>query len=205
MRIFWGDKDGINKTRYQLLGRYESKAEGSVATTTGWLELGNQVDSQDIKHRWRDIPFMPEQDKVLLYPVYAGKGWHAAGNKLRHVVSASSGDINGDGFDDLVLAVCHDRTKNELLYLLGLEGGLQRKQHYTFETISACDVLVCDITGSGCADVILCQGRTSIMNTTESLVFKGTRDGIATVPVIPKPMTQLRSLPGKPAPAKTSR
>lgn len=204
VRIFWGDKDGINKTRYQLLGRYESKAEGSVATTTGWLSSETRWIPKILSIDGGTYLFMPEQDKVLLYPVYAGK---RLGTPLvincSNVVSASSGDINGDGFDDLVLAVCHDRDQKTSSFIYwGSREGFSENNTTPFETISACDVLVCDITGSGCADVILCQGRTSIMNTTESLVFKGTRDGIATVPVRLKTHDAVTVLAGKTRPGK---
>ncbi len=42
---------------------------------------------------------------------------------------------------------------------------------------------VADLDGDGCADIAICQGRTDILNTTESLLFRGGPNGPDPTPV----------------------
>ncbi len=48
---------------------------------------------------------------------------------------------------------------------------------------NACDLAVADLDGDGCADIALCQCRSEVSYTTESLLYRGTPDRLIPDPV----------------------
>ena len=185
VKVFWGGEDGINVTRALSLSQSDIKTEAGVTTTAGWLSSETEWIPKILRLNEQTYLFMPEQNKVLLYPVYPDKMiGQALTFECGYALSASTGDINSDGTDDLVFAVCKDREVPAVSVVYwGSKDGFNENNKTLFETLSARDVLVCDLTGDGYSDVIICQGRTNIMNTTESLVFKGSKDGVCPDPV----------------------
>ena len=177
-RLLWGGKDGIQLDRCASLGKADAAETGIPGSTPGWIPFAEGWAPRIL--RFNGVPhlFRPQENRACFFPVIPGRRlgepWTL---DCPHAVSAALGDIDGDGHDDLVLVACEDHNAVESSWIYwGSKNGFDNKRRTALPTISARDATVADLDGDGCADIVVCQGRTDILNTTESLVFRGRRD-----------------------------
>lgn len=183
--VFWGGRDGINPQRYTIVGGDDLAAEEIQSSTPGRMDFAEGWVPKILSINSRKYLFRSEEEQACLFPVLEDRN---LGTPLRfncsHAVSAAAGDINADGMDDIILAICRHRNENDISYIYwGTEKGFDDEHRTALPTISARDVAIGDLNGNGYADVVLCQGRTDILNTTESLIFSGCKNGINTNPL----------------------
>jgi len=94
------------------------------------------------------------------------------------------GDVNGDGHLDLVFA-CRDAGSDgerSWIYWSGPDG-FSEARRTSLAGHRACDVVVGDLDGDGCAEIILCQNHTAESFTSSSRVFRGTQTGVVNEPI----------------------
>lgn len=183
-RVLWGGHDGIQLGRDTLVGGAEAPEEEPPSSTPSWLTFAEGWYPRILRLNGRWYLFRPHGGQVLLFPVAPDR---KLGSPLilacPHAVSAAVGDPNGDGREDLVLAVCRNRNAKESSWVYwGTADGFTNQRRTALPTTSARDVVVADLNGDGCAEIVICQGRTDRLNTTESLIFRGASSG-----VIPEP------------------
>ena len=95
------------------------------------------------------------------------------------VISAASGDIDGDGRDDLVFLSRGGSGEKEKAYILfGGERDFSLSDAVTLQTKTARDVVIADFSGNGHGDIAICQGRDEQKFSTESLVYASGKGGI---------------------------
>ncbi|WP_409344261.1 FG-GAP repeat domain-containing protein [Paenibacillus sp. MBLB4367] len=184
--VLWGSREGLRPDACTRIGggdigekQLDSTTAGLLASVEGWtpkiVELGGKL------HLFRQ-----ERGAACFYPCLARR---ALGEPLiigcRDAVSAAAADLDGDGYDDIVLAVCADRDANELSWIYwGGPDGWGDGRRTGLPTISARDLAIGDLNGDGLPEIAVCQGRTNIMNTTESLVYSvRSQEGEAGEPV----------------------
>ena len=98
------------------------------------------------------------------------------------VMSAASGDIDGDGKDDLVF-LSRLNAENEKAYIyFGGRRSFDKSHVKAFETKTARDVVICDFNRNGYGDIAVCQGRDAVKFTTESVVYISSKEGISDEP-----------------------
>jgi hypothetical protein len=184
-RVLWGGADGINLQRCTLVGDADVADEEVPGSTPNWIVFAEGWTPRVVQINKMVHLFRPQGKQACFFPVQKGRKFSAP-LKLdcEHAVSVAVGDINGDGRDDLVLAVCRDRNAKESSWVYwATKEGFTSGNRTALPTISARDVAVADLNGDGCAEVLVCQGRTDVMNTTESLIFRGSSKGIVPDPV----------------------
>ena len=184
-RVFWGDPAGISLDRHTIVGGADASAEttagssaGSIWFTRSWMPAILRIDGSLYL-------FRAFESHAALYPVVGGR---EIGEPLlvtcADVSGAAAGDVNGDGHDDLVLTVCRDSDTREQSWVYwGSDAGFRSDRRTSLSTQGARAPAVGDLNGNGCADVVICQGRTGVVSTTESLVFRSGADGLDPEPV----------------------
>ncbi len=185
--VYWGGADGIESGRVTVCHEPEtvvSSAPGSAVQYAEYVEearpLAGIVHLDGVPHL-----FLPQPQDVSLVPVGADR---SLGTPLvlgcAGAMAVAVGDVNGDGYDDLVLACREPSDEGELSWIYwGGEGGFDETRRTSLRSQHACDVAVNDLTGDGCADVILCQTHTADSYSSDSLIYRGTHAGIDPDPV----------------------
>ena len=100
-------------------------------------------------------------------------------------MAVSVGDLDGDGLEDLVVACRQTFEDDECSWVYwGGSGGFDASRRTRLRSNRACDVVVGDLDGNGMDDVVLCQNKTSESFTTDSFIYRGTRDRAIREPVL---------------------
>ena len=185
--IYWGGADGIQSGRATVCNDVETDQTGQNEAAARYAEhveearpLAGVIQLDGVPHL-----FLPQPQDVSLVPVGADR---SLGTPLvlacANAMAVAVGDVNGDGHDDLVLACREPSDEGERSWIYwGGDREFDEKRRIPLRSQHACDVAVADLTGDGCADVILCQTHTADSYSADSFVYRGNRDGINPEPV----------------------
>ena len=180
--VYWGGADGISAERATVCREpdmEDARPTESAAQYADHVEeakpLAGIVHLNGIPHL-----FLPRLHSVSLVPVGAGR---RLGSPLElycsQAMAVMVGDVNGSGFDDLVLACREPYEEGERSWIYWGSGqGFDETRRTPLSSHRACDVAVADLNGDGCAEVILCQNYTAESYSADSLIYRGTRTGI---------------------------
>ena len=188
--VYWGGPNGIDLARHSPVpvdvgASEESDAEGEIVDQPGEdfddaPPLPGVIVLDGIPHL-----FVPREGDSALIPIETGRQFGTPvvlGCRL--AMAAAVGDVNGDGFQDLVVACREPYGDGQCSWVYwGIEAGFDDNRRTRLSSRSACDVAVGDVDGDGCDDIALCQIRTEESYTTESLVYRGSADGSFGEPV----------------------
>ncbi|RAV19617.1 FG-GAP repeat domain-containing protein [Paenibacillus contaminans] len=172
--VLWGSPEGLQLSANTPIGGDDPGSLQLASTTAGWMTFVEGWAPKIVELGGKPFLFRQENDAAAFYPC---GGDRTIGEPLvigcRNVVSAGAADLNGDGYDEIVLAVCADRDANELSWVYwGGAAGFGENRRTALPTISARDVSIGDLDGDGVPEIVICQGRTDVMNTTESLIYR---------------------------------
>ena len=187
--VYWGSRVGLSPSS-RSIWRLPEARQGGLERPADGENLAEYVEDAVSLVRTIDLGrpyiFAPSSEAVFLVPAEPNRSF---GEPLRlscpHCMAAAAGDINGDGFVDLVVAgrdTDGSGTERSWIYWGGV-AGFGESNRTSFVTHRACDVSVGDIDGDGCDDIVVCQNRTNVTFSTESLVYRGTRSGISDEPM----------------------
>jgi len=182
LTICWGGPRGIDPRCTRLL-----KAEGSVDSLPLYYDQSAEPVPLARIIRLGGVPhlFMPLNEKVLLFPVRPDR---SVGEPLTlhcaQAMAIATGDVNGDGHTDIVVACRepHGKEERSWIYWGGAEG-YDESRRSPLRSSRACDVAVADLDGDGCDEVVLCQSHTKDYYTCRSLVYRGSPAGPAAEPI----------------------
>ncbi|MBO9605282.1 MAG: VCBS repeat-containing protein [Paenibacillaceae bacterium] len=173
--VLWGGPTGLQVADNTPVGGDDPGSRQLKSTTAGWMIFAEGWAPKIVELGRGTFLFRQENDSAAFYPV---RGDRTIGEPLvldcRNVVSAGAADLDGDGYEDIVLAVCGDRDKQEKSWIYwGGTQGYGDGERTSLPTTSARDITIGDLDGDGVPELVVCQGRTDVMNTTESLLFRG--------------------------------
>lgn len=189
-RVLWGAPEGLDVERATTIPvPSEVDAAGQSEGDAARRYAEYVADAEPlVKIIWlqkKPHIFVPRHRSVLFIPV---DGRESFGKPIElacpAALSAASGDVNGDGEQDVVLACRQPGAERERSWIYwGDAGSFTPSRRESLQSFRACDVAVGDLDGDGCDDVVLCQSFTPDSFSHESLVYRGSRDGIAKKPI----------------------
>jgi len=186
-RVFWGGPEGILPTRCSVVSLdgeevYAPETEGEVSETERFgavNPLARVIILDNVPHL-----FVPTEERVWLVPVQRDRTW---GEPLLLVcpraLSVAVGDVNGDGYPDLVFAARDRSDSRECSWVYwGAPAGFDERRKTALPSARACDVAVGDLDGDGCAEIVICQNQSDVSYAVDSLIYRGTRTGVEPEP-----------------------
>lgn len=128
--------------------------------------------------------FVAREELVYLVPATGRSFGTPLILQCPNALSIAVGDINGDGYQDIALACRQPSGDGECSWIYwGSPDGYSENRRTELKSYRACDVAIGDLDANGYDDVILCQSHTSESFTTDSLVYRGSGDGIVVEPI----------------------
>ena len=189
--IYWGGPDGIDPA-----------AGTPVTVEMDSPDLSKDEEAKERLHSEynQDAPplvrgvningsvhvFVARHKSVSLVPIASDR---TVGEPIvldcQKAMAVAVGDIDGDGFDDIVVACRQTFGQAECSWVYwGGESSFDSLRKTRIETNRACDVLVEDLDGDGLGDIAFCQNHTSESFTTDSFVYRGARNRTFEDPVL---------------------
>ncbi len=203
--VYWGGPEGIGPG-----------VSTPLPVALDEPDLGTEEEAREALHseynrdapalvrvlRLRDGPhvFVARHRSVSLVPVLPGR---AVGSPIAldcpRAMAAAVGDVDGDGFDDLVVAARQPHGEGERSWIYwGGESGFDRDRRTMLASNRACDVVVADFDADGLDDVVLCQCHTDESFTTDSFIYRGARDRAIDPPAALEAYDPRRAFPVRP-------
>ncbi|MBP1988565.1 FG-GAP-like repeat-containing protein [Paenibacillus eucommiae] len=197
VRVYWGGPDGIQADRHtridpELTGSgsieagIDQAASGAGAGTLTVYAVPEALRLKIVALQNRPHLFLGQEDKALFLSCGADRTLKCVlALESGSCISAAVGDINGNGYEDIVIASRQaDESGGQFSWIYwGSESGYSNERRTKVATTSVNDVKLGDLSGSGCSDVVFCQDKTERMYSFESLIYKGTAGGIDPEPV----------------------
>lgn len=189
--IIWGSPRGLHAEQSTILNDAATEVSMMCGSTPSWLEYVEGWRPRVLTIKNTKFLFSVDTDKAILTEI---KSDRTVGELLTFdcsdVVSVAAGDISGNGFSDLFFACSKLRPDREpsqpassWIYYADDNGDFSLNRRAEIKTLSARDAVICDLNGNGYGDLIIAQGGTDVLYTTESLVFKADGDGLAKMPL----------------------
>lgn len=188
-QVFWGGPQGISQESFTAV-----PVQGAVTRLPsddpqeGGVEeirpLAKIVHLDSVPHL-----FVAGDERVCLVPVRPDRSFDPPlVIECPRALSAAVGDINNDGFADLVLASRGDHDGCECSWVYwGTEQGFDVAHRTPLPTSRASDVAVGDLDGDGFDDIVIAQaghGGSEECWSIPSLVYRGAGDGVSPEPVL---------------------
>ena len=186
--VYWGGPNGLDPDERLEISTPDNDFDRTRSLPPSDVSIAEWVEDATPLVQVIELPtphvFVAQEKNVLLIPI--SKQRHSGPPitlKSPASMAISTGDVNGDGMLDLVIA-CRDATdghEHSWIYW-GSKNGFCESHKTQLASYRACDVAVTDLDGDGFDEVILCQNKTHQSFTSESLIYRGCHDGIHAEP-----------------------
>ena len=197
--VYWGGAEGIDPDRRTAVPVGDTASGGTDEEDPELISEEHVADAPSLVKviglNGDKYVFAARPSRVELIPAGNGRTFDESMTfRVPRAYSVAVGDINGDGMKDIAFA-CRDTSRSgestssdspgrETSWIYwGGENGFSEDRRTPVDSWKACDVDVGDLTGDGCCDVLICQNRTAESFTTESLIYRGTTEGVDPEPV----------------------
>ncbi|MCZ6681160.1 MAG: VCBS repeat-containing protein [Candidatus Poribacteria bacterium] len=187
--VYWGGAEGLDPVRITdvPVEQVTAPSDSEIREQERYAEYVAEATplAQVIDLDGRPHLFVPQPERVFLVPVAPNRRF---GSPLvldcPQAIAIATGDVNGDGYTDLVLACRQPWDEEECSWIYwGSDRGFDETRRARLKSFRACDVVVADLDGDGCDDIVLCQSHTDASYTADSFVYRGARDGVIGEPV----------------------
>ncbi len=178
--VYWGGKKGLDPARFTTMPVDPDPPAGETGPRAPEYTPPPALLVQVLSLHGAPLLFVARSRCVYLIPIEAHRRF---GAPLRiacaHALGAAMADLDGDGYEDLMLA-CRQSGEEECswIYWGGPEGFCEARRT-PLPSCRACDVAVGDVDGDGALEIVLCQGATEESFSTESVVYRATGECLA--------------------------
>ncbi|MCX6992450.1 MAG: VCBS repeat-containing protein [Kiritimatiellaeota bacterium] len=172
------DKDPDYKPAAKVDETYlQAVKESSSRLQTLALKVKDSAETQT-------YVFVGHKNKCFLYPYADFKLGAPLVFSCENARAVASGDINKNGFTDLVFACRDTTTGKEVSWIYyGDASGWSEKNRCALNTLNACDVALADFSGQGYQDIVIGQGNTEESYTCQTLIFCTNAGGLSKEPL----------------------
>ncbi|MCC7263430.1 MAG: VCBS repeat-containing protein [Candidatus Latescibacteria bacterium] len=183
VKVYWGGPGGLDPNRCTLVPvAVDPPAAQEVGRAPEYVPpagaLVQVLYLLGVPHL-----FVARVRQVLLVPVQQGRHW---GQPLvlecPDALSAAAADLDGDGYEEVVLACRQAGPEQHSWIYWGGPQGFDEERRQALPSKGACDVAIGDVDGDGQLEIARCQGAGEESFSTESLVYRATGECLARLP-----------------------
>jgi len=177
--IYWGAAEGIDPANVTMLPIAQEQEEENAADAVDKASAEYTQDArplvQVIRLDGQPHIFAARARSALLVPVHQDRQFgFALSFACTQPMAVALGDVNGDGWQDLVFACRQADGEAECSWVYwGDAQGYSENRRTALSTYRACDVALGDVDGNGCDDIAFCQGHTPDLFSRDSLLYRG--------------------------------
>lgn len=171
--ILWGSKEGLSLGCKTIVFEDEETQNTQSTTTPGRRSAYRGWKASILKIDGIQYLFRADKKEIYFYACDENRNvMFSFALPCSNAIAVAAGDLDSDGLDDLAVAVCRnvDETENSLVFW-NKDGSFSVEYVTTVPSVSAQNVEIAPLAGDGTQQLILCQGGTNIMRSTQSYIF----------------------------------
>ncbi len=178
--VLWGGPKGVDPSRRSAVGpATDDKVFDTLPFGGGNLRYDEEARPKLLTVDGRTLLLYCAAEEAVIFEAGPYRSFCPAYRiPLPGVISGAAGDVDGDGHDDLVLVCRPAGGAEEAVVVYGGERAFSLDGALRLPVKTPRDVVICDFSGNGCGDIAVCQGRTDVSYTSESLLFLSGKDGV---------------------------
>lgn len=202
--VLWGSKDGLSADNMTYISRDNVKKAARNTSTQARISASREWRVNAVNLGGKNLLFSVKDKKIIFIKANKSRSFS---NEFEltcpGAVGISTGDLSGDGFDDIAVAVCTDKNAAEKsIVFWGSEGGFSDNDKTSFDTSSAQSVLITDLEGDEKNQLIVCQGGNSVLLSSSSQILEFNENKNAKVKATLKSEDAMRIVAGKTSDSK---
>ena len=182
VRVYWGGPDGIDAESFAVVPVESDRSDRSDPSDDGQKDAEYVADATPLVRVMilNEIPYVyvARERAAYLVPLEPGARRFAAPLVFDCAVNmaVAIGDVDGNGVDDLVFACrLEENDRQYSVVYWGGDGGYSESRRTLLPSHRACDVVLGDLDGDGCDEIVLCQNGLPESFTSTSSIYRGVR------------------------------
>ena len=190
VRVYWGGRNGLDSTGFTVVPvplDVEKSEEPGLDDSASAEEYVAGAEPMVRVVSWNGVPhlFCPLSRRLAWLPILEMRSFgRPIEMNVHRAFAAAVGDVNGDGFEDLIVAARDMREGDECSWIYwGGRDVYSDERRMALPSRGAADVAVAVLSDTGFADVLITQNRSEDSFTTRSLIYRGSSSGIDPQPI----------------------
>jgi len=176
--VLWGSADGLSVQNMTYISRASAVKAAKNTSTQARISASREwrVSAHEIVGK--KMLFSVKDDNITFISADKERRFSDAFSlDCPGAISADTGDLDGDGYGDIAVAVCTDKNAIEQSVVFwGGEDGFSDDDKTSFSTSSAQSVLISDLDGDKINQLVVCQGGNSVLLSTSSMILQFGKD-----------------------------
>ena len=171
--VLWGSGSGLSEKDMTMFVKNDAVKVQRNTSTQARVPASREWRASAYEFSGKKMAFSVQEDNIVFWSFADRSAKKEIELACPGAISIDIGDVDGDGYDDIAVAVCTDKNKMEQSVVFwGSDDGFSEKAKTLFETQSAQSMLITDLEGNGKNQLVVCQGGNSVMLSTNSKILE---------------------------------